>query len=116
MQALNQGFDMVYNKDRSGHVFKSKSELKHECWEGQSKNKLTVTNSNKAWEMSFAPTSLNKDGVTTEFANEGKFTPSPGGTDNKYEANVSAKTGGYELGPVVPYLFVSHYIHFSINI
>ena len=55
--------------------------------------------------MVYRPTDLNKDGINTEFANEGKFTPKPEG--NGYEANVSAKTGGYKLGPIVPFLSVS---------
>jgi len=103
VSALSQGFDMVYNKDRSGHAFKSKSELKHNCCDGQLANKVTVTNKDKAWEIAYSPTTLNKDGVVTEFSHDGKFTPSATG-ETKYENTLSAQTGGYELGPIKPYV------------
>jgi len=102
--SLNQGFDMVFNKDRSGHVFKSKSELKHACWKKQINSKITVTNKDKAWEFTYAPESLNENGVQTEFANEGNFAPSGTEEKNAYNASISAQTGGYELGPIRPWI------------
>lgn len=103
---------MVHNKDRTGHTFKSKTELKHIMWDGQLMNKWVITNGNKKVELAYTPASLNKDGVHTELCHDIEIVHQPASKlVFSYAGLISAATGGYKLGPIVPYMYGS--FHFT---
>jgi hypothetical protein len=101
--SLSNATDMVKGKIEGSWDFKHKTELKHVCANNQYEMKITSSNKDFTLEMNAAPTNLNKD-MNTSFHSEAKCTPQK----SDWEVKMSAKVGGFKLGPVVPYSEVSH--------
>jgi hypothetical protein len=97
---LSNGVDMVRKGDN--HDMKHKTEIKYKC-SAENSTKWTFSNKDFGLEWNFAPEQLNKDGMHGELEVETKCNP----VKAEWEAKAEFKTGGFELGPITPWLEVS---------
>jgi hypothetical protein len=96
------GVDVSAAKGGDGIAFKSKWECKRT--EGEVDFKGTWTSKDESWEAQWQPADLNKDGTETTFTHEGKFTPNA--KEHEWEGKLGVQTGGFEIGPIKPYIGV----------
>ena len=99
--SLSNGVDMVRGGKEGAFDFKHKTEFKNSCDEQDWK--FVVTNKGFEGELEYTPADFNKDGMHTSIELEGKSTPAK----NAWEGKVELKTGGFELGPMTPWVEVS---------
>ena len=94
---------MTAGKTAGTHDVKHKAEFKVKLSDEHS---LKAVGTNKSIESSwtYSPEFLNKDGMNSTVEIEGKFTPK----DNKCHSKAEFKFGGFELGPIKPWMEVSN--------
>jgi len=98
--SVSMNVDVSAAKEGDGIAFKNKREVKRN--EGEYDYKGTWTSKDESWEANWRPADLNKDGTETTITHTGKIVPNA--KEHAWEGSVGVQTGGFELGPIKPYL------------